>query len=99
MKSQGGEESISNMMMNSMKMDGRYDQDNELILGSVDEATGIQRIWDDISGQELNSRNTTYTRRFPLRNASKKQATSPLGKDGWRSTKETGIMPTTDPGR
>ena len=45
---------MSSLMMNSMRMDGRYDPINELILGSVDELAGIQTIWDDIAGQELN---------------------------------------------
>ena len=53
MKSQGGEESVPSLMVSSMKIDGMYDPDNELILGSVDEVAGIQKIWDDISGQEL----------------------------------------------
>ena len=37
-----------------MKIDGMCDPENELILGSVDEVAGIPKIWDDISGQELN---------------------------------------------
>ena len=53
LRSQGGEESVSILLMNSMRIDGRYDPENELMMGSVDEVTGMQRIWDDISGQEL----------------------------------------------
>ena len=54
MSNNNAEEPIAAMLMNTMKRDGRYESDKELILGSVDEIAGSQRIWDDISGQELN---------------------------------------------
>ena len=54
MNSNDMNESIAVMLRNTMKRDGRYESDKELRLGSVDEVTGSQRIWDDISGQELN---------------------------------------------
>ena len=54
MNSNDMEEPIADMLKYTMKRDGISESDKELILGSADEVMEPQRIWDDISGQELN---------------------------------------------